>query len=179
MVRLASEGFSRWQEMAPTEHRLTYETQLVVATRFLSAVNYGGNDALPIFPRHPASSSSSASTGRSYQAPSSFSRPPFPADTFPSSSGMRHPHMFTVPPVFVARPSPLGGGKSTSVHFKHYTMLLYSHIIVQNFLTARPPIFHMRPGPSAAQTALAAAAHVPSAPFQPGNDHYSISFSKI
>jgi hypothetical protein len=55
-----------------------------VTRRFLAIVNYRGNSALPLFPRYPQSSSSSASTGRSQAAPSSSSWPPFqPSPTHP------------------------------------------------------------------------------------------------
>jgi hypothetical protein len=37
-----------------------------ITTRFLAAVNYRGISALSLFPQYPQSSSSSASTGRSY-----------------------------------------------------------------------------------------------------------------
>jgi hypothetical protein len=48
-----------------------------ITTRFLTAVNYRGNPTLLLFPRYPQSSSSSALTACSYQAPSSSSRPLF------------------------------------------------------------------------------------------------------
>ncbi|WVZ78311.1 hypothetical protein U9M48_026047 [Paspalum notatum var. saurae] len=68
IVHIARDAKSRLQSMGPVDHEQTYDRILVsTATRFLSAVNYGGNnEALPIFPRHLASSSSSASTGRGY-----------------------------------------------------------------------------------------------------------------
>jgi hypothetical protein len=44
-----------------------------ITRRFLAAVNYRINPALPLFPRYPTS----ASTSRSHAAPSSSSRPPF------------------------------------------------------------------------------------------------------
>jgi hypothetical protein len=70
-----------------------------ITRRFLAAMNYRGNPALPLFPRYPQSSSSSASTGRSHVAPSSSSRPPFQ----PASYLVRPP---AHPPF---RMSPLGG----------------------------------------------------------------------
>jgi hypothetical protein len=60
------------QEIAKTFLRMG-----AITRRFLAAVNYRGNPALPLFPRYPQSSSSSASTGRSHAAPSSLSRPPY------------------------------------------------------------------------------------------------------
>ena len=118
-VSIAREAKSRLLTMTPTDHDQTYDKLLAVSTRFLSAVNYGANEALPIFSRHPASSSSSASTGRSYQAPSSFHRPPFTA-TFPTAPSGKGPP----PSMFVSPPSCLGAGTSTSMHFTYYTILL-------------------------------------------------------
>jgi hypothetical protein len=79
MVNIVRDAKSRVLSIGPIDHDQMYDRMLAAATRFLSAVNYIGNEALPISPCHPVSSSSSASTGHSYQASSSFSRPPFSA----------------------------------------------------------------------------------------------------
>jgi hypothetical protein len=60
--------------MSHQEIEQTWDKMQAITTRFLAAVNYRDNPALPLFPQYPQSSSSSASTGRSYQAPSSSSR---------------------------------------------------------------------------------------------------------
>jgi hypothetical protein len=60
------------QEIKETFHRMG-----AITRRFLAAVNYRSNPTLPLFPRYPQSSSSSASTGRSHPALSSTSRPPY------------------------------------------------------------------------------------------------------
>jgi hypothetical protein len=70
-----------------------------ITSRFLAAVNYRGNPALPLFPRYPKSSSTAASTGRSHVAPSSSSRPPFQAAFYPARRPAHPPF----------RMSPLGG----------------------------------------------------------------------
>jgi hypothetical protein len=62
------------QEIAETFLRMG-----AITRRFLAAVNYRGNTALPLFSQYPQSSSSSASTGRSHAAPSSLLRPPYQA----------------------------------------------------------------------------------------------------
>jgi hypothetical protein len=81
-------------------HQEIVETFLrmgAITRRFLDAVNYRGNPAIPLFPRYPQSSSTS--TSRSHAAPSSSSRSPFQAALYP----VRPP---THPPF---RMSPLGG----------------------------------------------------------------------
>jgi hypothetical protein len=83
-------------------HQEISETYLrigAITRRFLAAVNYRGNPALPLFPRYPQSSSSSASTGRSHVAPSSSSRPLFQATLYPGRPPAHPPF----------RMSPLGG----------------------------------------------------------------------
>jgi hypothetical protein len=67
------------QKIEETFHRMG-----AITTRFLTAVNYRGNPALPLFPWYPQSSSSSVSTGRSHTAPSSSSCPPYQAAFYPA-----------------------------------------------------------------------------------------------
>jgi hypothetical protein len=57
----------------------TFHRTGAITTRFLAAVNYRGNPALPLFPWYPQTSSSSASTGCSYATLLSSSRPPYHA----------------------------------------------------------------------------------------------------
>jgi hypothetical protein len=78
------------QEIAETFLRMG-----AITRRFLAAVNYHDNPALPLFPRYPTS----ASTSRSHAAPSSSSRPPFQA-AFYTAHPPAHPPF---------RMSPLGG----------------------------------------------------------------------
>jgi hypothetical protein len=89
----------RLNQMSHQEIKVAFHKIGAITTRFLAAVNYRGNPALPLFPRYPQSSSSSASTGRSHAAPSSSSRRPYQAAFYPA-----HPPAH--PPL---RMSPLGG----------------------------------------------------------------------
>jgi hypothetical protein len=82
------------QEIAETFHKMG-----AITMRFLAAVNYHANPALPLFPRYPQSSSSSTSTGRSHAAPSSSSQPPYQAAFYPARP-LAHPPL---------KMSPLGG----------------------------------------------------------------------
>jgi hypothetical protein len=84
--------------MSHQEIAKTFQRMDAITTRFLAAVNYRGNSALPLLPWYPQSSSSSASTGRSHAASSSSSRPPYQAVFYLA----RHP---VHPPL---RMSPLG-----------------------------------------------------------------------
>jgi hypothetical protein len=69
----------------PQEHRGTYERILAVAMRYSAVVNYTGTVEIPLLPRHPASSSSSASTAASLPMPATF------ADGISASRVQRHP----------------------------------------------------------------------------------------
>jgi hypothetical protein len=55
----------------------TFLEMCAISSRFLAAMNYRGNPALPLFSRYPQSPSTSASTSHSHTTPSSSSRPPF------------------------------------------------------------------------------------------------------
>jgi hypothetical protein len=83
-------------------HQEIVETFLkmgAITWRFLAAVNYHGKPALPLFPRYPQSSSSSASIGHSHAAPLSSSQPPYQEAFYPARPPV-HPPL---------RMSPLGG----------------------------------------------------------------------
>jgi hypothetical protein len=83
-------------------HKEIAETFLrmgAITSRFLAAVNYRGNPALPLFPRYPQTSSTSASTSRPHAAPWSSSRPPFQDAFYPARPPLHPPF----------RMSPLGG----------------------------------------------------------------------
>jgi hypothetical protein len=79
-----------------------------ITRRFLAAVKYRGNPALPLFPWYPQSSSSSASTGRSHAAPSSSSRPPYEATFYPARPPA-HPPLRMFPLGGLLRGPALGG----------------------------------------------------------------------
>jgi hypothetical protein len=72
VVQLASTAIGQCSTWGPQEHRGTYERILAVAMRYSTVVNYAGAADIPLFPRHPASSSSSASTAASQPTPATF-----------------------------------------------------------------------------------------------------------
>jgi hypothetical protein len=92
----------RLTQMSHQEIAETFHMMGAITTRFLAGVNYRGNPALPLFPRYPQSSSSSALTGRSHAAPSSSSWPPYQAAFYPARPPAHPPF----------RMSLLGGGSS-------------------------------------------------------------------
>jgi hypothetical protein len=65
VVRLASVAMGQCFSWGPHEHRSTYERIIAADMRYSAVVNYAGAVEIPLLPRHPASSSSSASTAAS------------------------------------------------------------------------------------------------------------------
>jgi hypothetical protein len=65
--------------LGPQEQRSTYERIIVAVMRYSAVVNYTGAVEIPLLPRHPASSSSSASTAASQPTP--VVTPDFPKKT--------------------------------------------------------------------------------------------------
>ena len=61
---MALQACGRALLMGALEHEQLYDRMLEVTSRFRHAVNFRGDIAVPLLPRHPASSSSSGSTGR-------------------------------------------------------------------------------------------------------------------
>jgi hypothetical protein len=99
LSRIVEDSTARLDRMSHQEIAETFLRMGGITSLFLAAVNYNGNPALPLFPRYPQSSSTSASTSRSHATPSSSSRPPFQAAFY-----------LTRPPVHPPfRMSPLGG----------------------------------------------------------------------
>jgi hypothetical protein len=150
LSRMVEDSTARLDQMSHHEISETFHRMCAITRRFLVAVNYRGNPALPLFPRYPQSSSSSASTGRSHAAPSSSSGPPFQAAFYPV-------HPSAHPPF---RMSPLGGPP------------LRGHAP-----TRAPAPGGPRPAPRGPAPAPAPAL-VPSSSlgtaFHPGINHYSI-----
>jgi hypothetical protein len=62
---LTSTAVGQCSTWGPQEHRGTYERILAAAMRYSVVVNYAGAIEIPLLPRHPASSSSFASTSAS------------------------------------------------------------------------------------------------------------------
>jgi hypothetical protein len=88
--------------LGPQEHRSTYE-RIIAATMRYSAVvnyavaNYAGAVEIPLLPRHPALSSSSASTAASQPTPATF------AGGFWAPRAQQHPQA-QGPHTYVQRP---------------------------------------------------------------------------
>jgi hypothetical protein len=72
VMRLASAAMGQFFSWGPQEHRSTYERIIAAAMRYSAVVNYAGAVEIPLLPRHPASSSSSASTAASQPTPATF-----------------------------------------------------------------------------------------------------------
>jgi hypothetical protein len=62
---LASGAIRQCHAWGPQEHPSTYESILAAAMRYSAVVNYAGAVEITLLPRHPALSSSSASTASS------------------------------------------------------------------------------------------------------------------
>jgi hypothetical protein len=63
IVRLASSAREQCFTWGPLQHQSTYDRIIDVAMRYTAVVYYARAVEIPLLPRHPASSSSSASTG--------------------------------------------------------------------------------------------------------------------
>jgi hypothetical protein len=98
LSHIVEDLMARLDQMSHQEIAETFLRMGAITRSFLAVVNYRDNPALPLFPRYPQSSSSSASTGHSHAVPSSSSQPLFQTALYPT----RPPH----PPF---RMSPLGG----------------------------------------------------------------------
>jgi hypothetical protein len=72
IVRLASAVMEQCFTWGPQEHQSTYNKIMATAMRYSAVVNYVGAVEIPLLPRHPASSSSSASTVASQPMPATF-----------------------------------------------------------------------------------------------------------
>jgi hypothetical protein len=72
VVRLASAVIGQCFSWGPQEHQSTYERILAAAMRYSAVVNYSGTVEIPLLPRHPPLSSSSASTAASQLTPATF-----------------------------------------------------------------------------------------------------------
>jgi hypothetical protein len=91
LSRIVEDSTVRQDRMSHQEIAETFLRMGAITSRFLVAVNYRGNSALPLFPRYPQSSSTSASTSRPHAAPWSSSRPPFQAGFYPACPPVHPP----------------------------------------------------------------------------------------
>jgi hypothetical protein len=101
---IVEDSTARLDQMSYQEISETFLKMGAITRRFLAAVNYRGNPALPMFPWYPQSFSSSASTGCSHAPPSSSSQPPFQVAFYPARPPAHPPF----------RMSPLGGSSQRS-----------------------------------------------------------------
>jgi hypothetical protein len=152
LSRIVEDSMARLDQMSHQEISDTFLRMGAITRRFLAAVNYRGNPALPLFPQYPQSSSSSASTGRSHAAPSSSSRPPFQAAFYPARP-LAHPPF---------RMFPLGG--ASSQRSCAYTRTR----------TRRPGSAPRGPAPAPAPELAPVPSSSLGAALHPGIDHYSI-----
>jgi hypothetical protein len=72
IMRLASAAREQCFTWGPQEHRSTYGRIIAAIMRYSAVVNYAGAVEIPLLPRHPPSSSSSASTEASQPTPATF-----------------------------------------------------------------------------------------------------------
>jgi hypothetical protein len=142
----------RLDRMSHQEIAETFLRMGAITSRFLVAVNYRGNSALPLFPRYPQSSSTSASTSRPHAAPWSSSRPPFQAGFYPACPPVHPPF----------RMYPLGGSSQRSCAYMCTS-------------TRR-----VRTGTTRTHICTGTGSFLaPRRCFQPGIDHYSIMLNCI
>jgi hypothetical protein len=85
VVRLASAAWEQCFTWGPQEYRSTYDRIIVAVVRYSAVVNYAGTVEIPLLSRHPASSSSSASTAASQPTPATF------AGGFSAPRAQQHP----------------------------------------------------------------------------------------
>jgi hypothetical protein len=112
VVRLASAAMGQCFSWGPQEHRSTYERIIAVAMRYSAVVNYAGAIEIPLLPRHPVSSSSSASTAASQPMPATF------AGGFSAPRAQQHPQA-QGPHTYMQWPfAPSGAGTISRTYFQ-------------------------------------------------------------
>jgi hypothetical protein len=112
VVQLASTAIGQCSTWGPQEHRGTYERILTAAMRYSAVVNYAGAVEIPLLPRHPTSSSSSASTAASQLTPATF------AGGFTAPRAQQLPQA-QGPHAYVHRPfAPPGAGTFSRPYFQ-------------------------------------------------------------
>ena len=97
IVRLAASAREQCFTWGPQQHQRTYDRILDAATRYSAVVNYAGAAEIPLLPRHPASSSSSASTAASQPMPSTLAGG-FSAPTAQQQPQAQGPHTYVQRP---------------------------------------------------------------------------------
>jgi hypothetical protein len=109
---LASGAIRQCHAWGPQEHPSTYESILAAAMRYSAVVNYAGAVEIPLLPRHPALSSSSASTASSQQTPATF------AGGFSATRVQHHPQAQGRPAYVQRLFAPPGTGTFSRPYFQ-------------------------------------------------------------
>jgi hypothetical protein len=126
IVRLASAAREQCFTWGPQQHQSTYDRIVAATMRYSAVVNYAGGVEIPLLMRHPASSSSSASTAASQPTPATL------AGGFSAPTAQQQgPHTYVQRP-FV----PPGAGTFSRLYFQlmHAIVVclwLYYILIVQ------------------------------------------------
>jgi hypothetical protein len=111
IVRLASAAREQCFTWGPQQHHNTYDMNITAAMRYSAVVNYTGAVEIPLLPRHPASSLSSASTAASQPTPATF------AGGFSAPRAQQQPQA-QGPHTYVQRPFvPPGAGTFSRPYF--------------------------------------------------------------
>jgi hypothetical protein len=98
--------------LGPQEHQSTYDRIITAAMRYSAVVNYAGAVEIPLLLRHPALSSSSASTAASQPRPATF------AGGFSAARAQQQPQA-QGPHTYVQRPfAPPGAGTFSRPYFQ-------------------------------------------------------------
>jgi hypothetical protein len=112
VVRLASAAMGQCISWGPQEHRSTYERIIAAAMRYSAVVNYARAVEIHPLSRHPASSSSFASTAASQPTPATF------ASGFSAPRAQQHPQA-QGQHTYVQRPfAPPGAGTFSRPYFQ-------------------------------------------------------------
>jgi hypothetical protein len=112
VVLLASTAIGQCSTWGPQKHQGTYERILAAPMRYPAVVNYAGAVDIPLLPRHPASSSSFASTAASQPTPATF------AGGFMAPRAQQLPQA-QGPHAYVQRPfAPPGAGTFSRPYFQ-------------------------------------------------------------
>jgi hypothetical protein len=112
VVQLTSTAIGQCSTWGPQEHRGTYERILAAAMRYSAVVNYTRAVEIPLVPRHPVSSSSSALTAASQPTPATF------ASGFTAPRAQQLPQA-QGPHAYVQRPfAPPGAGTFSRPYFQ-------------------------------------------------------------
>jgi hypothetical protein len=135
IVRLASAAREQCFTWGPREHQSTYDRIIAAAMRYSAVMNYARAVEIPLLPRYPASSSSSASTAASQPTPATFAGG-FSASRAQQQPQAQGPHTYVQWPFVPRRRYFQWTLFSTNAHnYCVFVIILYSNRI------GRPPSF--------------------------------------